>query len=107
MQTIVLAGDYDLSRADELRSALRGTDPADGLTLDCSEVSYFDSAAVAELVRLRRERKAPFTIAASRPIEKILEIAGLLRLFTVERAYQESRSSTTPDPCTSAELTQP
>lgn len=107
MQTIVLAGDFDLLRAEELRDTLKTADPADALTLDCSNVAYFDSAAVAELVRLRRERKSPFSILASRPLEKILEIAGLLRLFDVQRGYQASRASNTPDPCTSAELTQP
>lgn len=58
MQTIQLAGDYDFARADELRSLLQAADPADTLTLDCSKVTYFDSAAIAELVRLRRERNA-------------------------------------------------
>ncbi|HET7813881.1 MAG TPA: STAS domain-containing protein [Candidatus Baltobacteraceae bacterium] len=107
MQTIQLAGDYDFARADELRSLLQAADPADTLTLDCSKVTYFDSAAIAELVRLRRERNAPFKILASRPVEKLLEIAGLTRLFTVEPVYQASRASNTPAPWTSPELTQP
>lgn len=107
VQTIVLAGDFDFSRAQELRTLLQAADASDELTLDCSNVSYFDSAAVSEFVRLRRERKAAFTIFASRPLEKILEITGLLRVFDVRRAYQASRASSTPAPCTSVELTQP
>lgn len=107
MQTITLAGDYDFSRARELRDIFGTADPAQPLRLDCSNVAYFDSAAVSEIVRLRRERKAPFAILASRPLHKILEISGLLRLFEVEPAYQVSRASKTPEPWTSAELTQP
>jgi anti-anti-sigma factor len=84
---IALAGELEIGRREELREALHlaGTEP--GILLECSEVTYADSTALAELLRFRNEADAlgiPLAIViASRQFARLIQYAGLADAFAI------------------------
>lgn len=82
-ETIVLLhGEYDLARKEELRHLLDGSNEG-SLTLDMTHVRYIDSTFLNELVRLR-QRDAARTITivgASEGVHRLFAIVAMEQLF--------------------------
>ena len=95
-----LSGEIDLSNAAEITDALLGGVPNDalGLVIDLSEVSYLDSAGVRMLAELdhrlgwRAQVLRVVAPEASRS-RRVLEIAGLERVLSLDTSVVTARSS--------------
>lgn len=84
---IRLKGDLEIGRKAELREALNVPGGERRVLIDCTEVAYADSTAIAELLRFRAEaqtRGLRVAIAiASRQFARIVEYAGLSQAFEI------------------------
>jgi anti-anti-sigma factor len=95
-----LSGEIDLSNAAEITDALLGGVPNEalGLVIDLSEVSYLDSAGVRMLAELdhrlgwRAQVLRVVAPDASRS-RRVLEIAGLERVLSLDTSVVTARSS--------------
>lgn len=74
--TVRVSGEVDMSTADAMFQAAARAD-AGAATLDLRAVSFFDSAAIQALVRLAERYPAGFDVFASKPVRRVLDIAGL------------------------------
>jgi anti-anti-sigma factor len=84
---VELAGDFDLSGADEFRScieALIGSSNGQ-LLVDLGDVTFIDSCAIAALLEMRRlvarEHRELRLQRISAPVSRLLELTGLTDLF--------------------------
>ncbi len=95
-----LSGEIDLSNAAEITNALlRGVpNEALGLVIDLSEVSYLDSAGVRMLAELDHRlgwRAQVLRVVAPEESRsrRVLEIAGLERVLSLDTSVVTARSS--------------
>jgi anti-sigma B factor antagonist len=78
-----LAGDYDLSRQENLRNLARAFlhDGAPNAIVDCTEVTFMGSDGMSffgQLIRITRDRQGSVTLVAPpAPLRKVLEITAL------------------------------
>lgn len=105
IEVIHLTGELDIGRRDEVHDALRVRGGESGILLDCQDVSYADSTALAELVRFHHDAGiagVPVALfAAGSQFTRIIQYAGLHGVFTMfgDRASALtylSQSSTPP-----------
>ncbi|HEY2474288.1 MAG TPA: STAS domain-containing protein [Candidatus Cybelea sp.] len=85
---VVFQGEYDLASKNYLQREFALLADAPSVVLDFSEVTYFDSTVIAELVALRQTRAAAGleqeTIVLRNPnLLRVLEILGLGKLLRV------------------------
>ena len=86
--TIVLDGDIDLEKTEELRDqAMQSLDKNHELEFDMSKVEYIDSSGVSVLIELRQkaeEQSKKFTIKSpSEQVSSVLKMAKLFDFFTI------------------------
>jgi anti-sigma B factor antagonist len=87
---VSLAGQFDLSTAEDLRESLVSPEVlgAPRVRVDLSEVTFLDSSGIGLLVSAcKRVRSAGGTFSASSgggPARRILEVAGLIEYLHVE-----------------------
>jgi anti-anti-sigma factor len=92
-ELIVLDGEIDMVRADDLHQALElfGSSVASHAVVDLSSVTFFGSEGVglvAQLYKLALDRQGTVTLVnADRRVIKVLEISGLNDLILHERRY--------------------
>ena len=95
-----LSGEIDLSNAAEITHTLLGGVPNEalGLVIDLSEVSYLDSAGVRMLAEL--DHRLGWRAQALRVVapeesrsRRVLEIAGLERVLSLDTSVVTARSS--------------
>ena len=105
-----LSGEIDLSNAAEITDALLGGVPNEalGLVIDLSEVSYIDSAGVRMLAEL--DHRLGWRAQALRVVapeesrsRRVLEIAGLERVLSLDTTVEAARTSV-QDPSEESEL---
>ncbi|MCM0678917.1 STAS domain-containing protein [Micromonospora phytophila] len=73
---VVVAGEVDMATADTMiQTVLR--EPAERVTLDLREVTFFDSAAIHAVVRLAQRFPGALTVLPSRQVSRVLSISGL------------------------------
>ncbi len=78
-----LAGDYDLTRHENLRDLARAFlhDGAPHAMVDCTDVAFMGSEGMsffAQLIRITRDRQGSVTLVAPpAPLRKVLEITAL------------------------------
>jgi anti-sigma B factor antagonist len=91
---VELAGELDIARKEELRTAL-SLDGGDGILLDLSDVDYADSTALTELLRFRlhaTERDLPVAVVITTPqLDRIVRYAGLYEVFDVFSNRDDAR----------------
>ena len=97
-----LSGELDVSRKDELRSALQMALQAPSVLLDLADVTYADSTALVELLHFCSDLKdadVPVALLIEAPqFARLIKYAGLDQVFAVfdERdaavAYLAARS---------------
>jgi anti-anti-sigma factor len=84
---IRLTGELEISRREEIATALRLTGTESGVLVDFFDVTYADSTTLAELLRFRREadqRGVPVAIIiGSRQFARLIQYAGLGEAFPV------------------------
>jgi anti-anti-sigma factor len=87
IEAIQLSGELDISRKDELRKSLAVPQEARAILLDCVEVTYADSTALAELLGLwDRARKACVPIAllvGETQFVRLVHYAGLEEVLSI------------------------
>lgn len=75
---IRVAGEIDLTNADSFAERiLEHAEDAVAVTLDLSELTYFDSTGIAALSRLKHQFGRGLTIIPSPIVRRALEIVGL------------------------------
>jgi anti-anti-sigma regulatory factor len=81
---VILHGEYDLARRDELRAALSLLESSGGV-IDLFAVTYGDSIFIGELAALKRRLDgAPVTLAgADANMRRLLHLVGFDKLFHV------------------------
>jgi anti-anti-sigma factor len=81
---VTASGDIDLANVNEFQDVLNSaaTD-SDAITVDLSDVSYCDSAAVRALFAVAATTKLRLIVPATGPIITLLSISGLDRVATV------------------------
>jgi anti-anti-sigma factor len=82
--TIELAGEWDLSRKDELSRLLDSLEPNGRATIDLADVTYVDSTFLNLLARLHL-RLAGTQITLWHPSEHLIRV---LKLMKFERLFQ-------------------
>jgi anti-anti-sigma factor len=96
---VTVAGDVDLAayprfQAEAETYAGKGTD----VVLECSGVTFLDSMGLRVLVEFRRtvtDAGHSFTLAdPSHPVSRVLELAGVQRLFDTTAQPQPAGEST-------------
>src|SRR5690242_15160870 len=82
---IVLFGEYDMERRDELALTFRGIEPADELFIDLRDVEYVDSTFLSELGLLRkRYPELAVTLLHPRPhLQRILQLMEFDKIFRI------------------------
>jgi anti-anti-sigma factor len=81
---VTATGDIDLANVIEFQDLLnRAADDSDAITVDLSDVSYCDSAAVRALFAVAATTKLGLIVPATGPIMTLLSISGLDRVATV------------------------
>lgn len=84
-----LTGDLDYARRVELEAALLAHLDSSAVAVDMSEVEFVDSAAISTLIKALKAYRARGTdlilMNPSAPVQKMLEITGLRRIFTIEQ----------------------
>ncbi|GAA2002167.1 STAS domain-containing protein [Catenulispora subtropica] len=83
-----VAGDVDLATAERLREAVTSeVRPGVRVDLDCSGVSFLDSAGVRVLLELNRTAREAggglVLVAPSEVVVRILDLAGVAGLFAL------------------------
>jgi anti-sigma B factor antagonist len=77
-------GDIDLANVSEFSEVLdRAAANSDTITVDLSDVTYCDSAAVRALFAVAATTKLALIVPATGPILTLLSISGLDRVATV------------------------
>jgi anti-anti-sigma factor len=74
--TAVITGEVDMSTADAMFRAAT-PDGARAATLDLTQVTFFDSAAIHALVRLNERYPGTLTVIPSQQVRRVLDISGL------------------------------
>jgi anti-sigma B factor antagonist len=81
---VTASGDIDLANVNEFSDVLtRAAADSDAITVDLSDVTYCDSAAVRALFAVAATTKLGLIVPASGPIMTLLRISGLDRVATV------------------------
>jgi anti-anti-sigma factor len=81
---VTASGDIDLANVNEFSDVLTlAAADADAITVDLSDVTYCDSAAVRALFAVAATTKLGLIVPATGPIMTLLNISGLDRVATV------------------------
>ncbi len=81
---VTATGDIDLANVSEFQDVLNSAAAdSDAITVDLSDVTYCDSAAVRELFAVAATTKLGLIVPATGPIMTLLSISGLDRVATV------------------------
>ena len=81
---VTATGDIDLANVNEFSDVLnRAAADSDAITVDLSDVTYCDSAAVRALFTVAATTKLGLIVPAAGPIMTLLSISGLDRVATV------------------------
>jgi anti-sigma B factor antagonist len=81
---VTATGDIDLANVSEFSEVLtRAAANSDAITVDLSDVTYCDSAAVRALFAVAATTKLALIVPAKGPILTLLSISGLDRVATV------------------------
>ena len=81
---VTASGDIDLANVNEFQDVLNGAAAnSDAITVDLSDVSYCDSAAVRALFAVAATTKLGLIVPTTGPIITLLSISGLDRVATV------------------------
>lgn len=80
-----LAGDYDLTRKDELAAIFAQLDGSAEVVIDMRDVTYMDSTVLRELaaLRSRNPHRSVSLLGVDNSIRRILRIVGFDRILNI------------------------
>lgn len=93
---VVLAGEVDIFTAPQFKECLLGLvdDGVTRLVVDLSAVTFIDSTALGVLIggvrRVHGAGGAMTVVVATRPVERVLSITGLDRVFSLHATRDEA-----------------
>ena len=88
---VIASGDIDLANVNEFHDLMSSASAtAEAITVDLSEVSYCDSAAVRALFSVAANAKLSLVVRADGPIKTLLSVSGLDRIATVTTADEQT-----------------
>jgi anti-sigma B factor antagonist len=96
LAVVVLSGEVDIYTAPQFKECLLALidEGADRLIVDLTAVSFIDSTALGVLIGgVRRVNGAGGSMAlvvASRPVQRVLSITGLDRVFSIHATREEA-----------------
>jgi anti-anti-sigma factor len=73
---VVITGEVDMSTADTMFQAAT-PDRVKAATLDLTQVTFFDSAAIHALIRLNERYPGALEVIPSPQVRRVLDISGL------------------------------
>jgi anti-anti-sigma factor len=97
-RVVLLDGDWDIARRDELERLLKPAyDSPGNLIIDMHAVNYADSTILAALIVLRNRRRGkglalPSLVIGSRQVRRLLSIAGLGEAFPLFDSVEEAKA---------------
>jgi anti-anti-sigma factor len=97
-RVVLLDGDWDIARRDELERLLKPAyDSPGNLIIDMHGVNYADSTILAALIVLRNRRRTkglalPSLVIGSRQVRRLLSIAGLGEAFPLYSSVEEAKA---------------
>lgn len=81
---VTASGEIDLANVDEFGAVLaRAAADSSAVTVDLTQVTYCDSAALRELFSVAASAKLTLVVPARGPITTLLRISGLDKVATV------------------------
>jgi stage II sporulation protein AA (anti-sigma F factor antagonist) len=86
LNVVEVSGDVDMAVADQLTEALDPLVTASEVVLDLSAVAFFDSMGLRVVVQAKQQAEQAgnaFTLIPSKAVSRVLELAGLSKLFTI------------------------
>lgn len=87
---ILLDGEYHLARQKELWSQLSAAASLELALLDMHDVTFLDTAALAEFIRLRKRMASPAIVrivSARSHIRRLFDITGLSKMFEFHDSF--------------------
>ena len=84
--TLKLRGCLDTTATPEFALAIEGTEGAETLVLDMSELEFISSSALRQLVATKKKRGADFKIVLSgmnEVVREVFDVTGLDEIFEV------------------------
>ena len=88
---VIASGDIDLANVNEFHELMsRAAETEGAITVDLSDVSYCDSAAVRALFSVAANAKLNLVVRAGAPIRALLSVSGLDRIATVSMSDQQT-----------------
>lgn len=96
--SVVLKGDLDIDRRDEIVALLPSPNRAERVVIDCTEVNSIDSVILTVLMRYRNQfvesGHSPFdlVVVVNPSLRRIFEITGLTAKMSVVTASAQASS---------------
>lgn len=92
---MVFSGEYDIASKEQLRAACATLVAKPSVVLDFSDVTYIDSTAIGELIRLHKERierdLEPATLVISNPnVRRVLELVSLGEVYRLVSSIDDA-----------------
>jgi anti-anti-sigma factor len=83
---LVLDGEYDLTRKDELALLFASLDGDGPVIIDLAKVTYMDSTVLRELAALRTksDRRSITLAGVNQHLRRIFEVVNFDQIFTIE-----------------------
>ncbi len=103
METVVMvfAGEYDIASKEQLRAELQLLVPVSDLVLDFTQVTYLDSTAVSEMIRMHRLRadhlyERETIVVHNENIQKLFDMLQLHEVFHLVGTLDEALGNGQP-----------
>jgi anti-anti-sigma factor len=99
---IVLAGELDVYRREEVAAAFPPPESVDRLVVDMRDATLIDSSIIAFLMRYRRRfvecggDATDIVVVVPPVLRRVFEITGLVKLLTIVSAAPESATAQEP-----------
>ncbi len=93
---VTIIGDIDLSKSQELRSAIRPIldSKPNKIVIDLEQVTYMDSSAIATLIeglQLSKQSNIEFVLCSlTEGVRSIIELARLDQIFTIYESREQT-----------------
>lgn len=89
VKIVEVSGDVDMSTYQQLAQTLEPSAAAGDVVLDCSQVAFFDSMGLRVTVTIMQkaaQAATTFTLVPSRATRRVLELAGVTQIFSIQDA---------------------
>lgn len=97
VRVVELTGEYDMSNAHELSTALNMTNSPDRVVADLRSVTFMDSAALSQLLLAHRSRREGggtlvLLLAGTGAVRRIVQITRIDEVLPCSESYADALS---------------